>query len=189
MTNQELSIFTLLNQLPMFEKKIKDLCQQLSLSYSDFQCDHLALRVNTISTATHLHQELTKIGRTISNKHINGRPIIIIKLHTSISFLAQQVDCIELPYPSNKIYKVEGWEHAEFVYPCEVKTSQALLAKLIEFQPNLQDIIKSTKLAVKFSQPHGKTEQLANPTIAFKDNDCCIKIHPHSIENIIASEN
>lgn len=38
------------------------------------------------------------------------------------------------------------------------------------------------------SSPKGDKERLANPTIAFKRDDVCIKVHPHGIKAVIASE-
>jgi predicted metalloenzyme YecM len=41
---------------------------------------------------------------------------------------------------------------------------------------------------MKLSSPKGEGERLANPTVAFKHDNICIKLHPHSLKNIVASE-
>jgi predicted metalloenzyme YecM len=40
----------------------------------------------------------------------------------------------------------------------------------------------------KLSSPKGENERLANPTVALKWDGICIKFHPHSISDIIHSE-
>nr|WP_313906615.1 VOC family protein [Shewanella algae] len=43
-------------------------------------------------------------------------------------------------------------------------------------------------MKLKASSPKGEAERLANPTLAFKAGGVCVKVHPHSIQAIIASE-
>ncbi|WP_350639928.1 VOC family protein [Psychrobacter sp. CAL606-MNA-CIBAN-0158] len=43
-------------------------------------------------------------------------------------------------------------------------------------------------MKVKQSSPKGDKERLANPTIAFKANGICVKVHPHDIQKIVESE-
>ncbi len=40
----------------------------------------------------------------------------------------------------------------------------------------------------KLSSPKGEGERLNNPTVAFKWDNICIKLHPHPLKKIIESE-
>lgn len=179
----------LFDQIPAFNQKITALLTHLNLDKFNLKCDHIALRINDLVTAKKLAQQLSTQGQTLSNKMINGRPIIIFKLNQGVNIIEQWVHCIELPYPSDKHYKNEGWEHIELVLDCQAKTIASLTQALLLCQPNLQSVIDgNTDIKVKMSTPQGINEHISNPTIAFKYDDVCIKIHPYSIEEIIKLE-
>ncbi|QSA19814.1 VOC family protein, partial [Vibrio furnissii] len=40
----------------------------------------------------------------------------------------------------------------------------------------------------KLSSPKGEGDRLNNPTVAFKWQGVCIKLHPHTLKTIVASE-
>ncbi|GGQ18914.1 VOC family protein [Shewanella litoralis] len=176
-----------------FSVRITAFIEQLGLDRLSLQADHAALRVNNNQTAQLLADEFSQYGEVISNNMINGRPILIIKLTEPLVIGSMQITCVELPFPSDKAYPVEGWEHIELVFPSQAQTCEALVAELIEHAPQLASIIDNAqagvgKIKVKQSSPKGDNERLANPTIAFKANGICVKVHPHDIQTIIASE-
>jgi predicted metalloenzyme YecM len=176
-----------------FSQRITAFIHQLGLESLSLHCDHTALRVNDNRTAQLLADEFKQYGKIISNNIINGRPILIIKLTEPLIIGAMHIQCVELPFPSDKAYPVEGWEHVELVFPSQAQTCEALVAELIEKAPQLADIIAADsagngEIKVKQSSPKGNNERLANPTIAFKANGICVKVHPHDIQTIIASE-
>ncbi|GAL14478.1 protein yecM [Vibrio astriarenae] len=43
-------------------------------------------------------------------------------------------------------------------------------------------------IKMKLSSPKGEGERLNNPTVAFKHQGVCIKLHPHTLKAIVASE-
>ncbi len=174
---------------PAFSSRINAFVTELGLDKLKLDCDHTALRVNQLSTAEALAEEFSQHGEIISNNMINGRPILIIKLNTPLQLESGATDCVELPFPSDKHYPQEGWEHIELVLPSSAQTCEQLSQALIAAVPNLADVITGkTAIKVKLSSPQGDNERLANPTIAFKHQGLCVKVHPHSIEAIIASE-
>ena len=182
----------MLNEIDGFMDKILNLCKQLSLDLSRYQADHIALRINSADVAKAAHQEWLEYGQVISEAIINGRPIIVMQFKQPIVTKVGEIECLELPYPApNKSHPIEHWEHIEFVVPSQAITADDFLADLCTRFPDL-----STKLAyldesgidMKLSSPHGEGERLANPTVAFKLNGVCIKLHPHSLKNIVASE-
>ena len=182
--------YTLLQQTwPHFSKQIIAFIQRLGLDALKLQCDHAALRVNNNQTAQSLADEFSQHGEVISNNIINGRPILIIKLTEPLRLGSLTIECVELPFPSDKTYPIEGWEHVELVFPSNAVTCDELVQELIAKAPQLADIIAGiTDIKVKQSSPQGDNERLANPTIAFKANGICVKVHPHDIQKIIESE-
>lgn len=100
-----------------------------------------------------------------------------------------KIDCVELPYPGNKQYPIEGWEHIELILGCTATTCDELKQQLLDMAPQLAPVLAGqSEIKVKMSSPQGEHERLANPTIAFKKDDICIKIHPHGIKAVIESE-
>ncbi|ABI71439.1 VOC family protein [Shewanella frigidimarina] len=185
-----------------FSQRISAFIHRLGLENLALDCDHAALRVNDNQTAQLLVDEFCQHGKIISNNIINGRPILIIKLAAPLVIGKMKIQCVELPFPSDKAYPIEGWEHIELVFPSQAQTCDELVAELIEKVPRLADVIAGNTIAsnaiagsdenndikVKQSSPKGDKERLANPTIAFKANGICVKVHPHDIQKIVESE-
>lgn len=188
-----LTIEALRADIDTFSRKIDQLASLLGLDFSQLQADHIAMRVNHADDAKRLHQDWQ--GETLSQAMINGRPIVVLKLtqgfELNLSGAQQYIDVLELPYPSEKTYPVEGWEHVEFVLPCQARTTDELLDALFEQFPNFEQTyatLADLGVKVKASSPKGEGERLANPTLAFKYQNVCIKIHPHTLEAVIDSE-
>jgi len=174
---------------PNFSLQIQAFIKQLGLDDLALDCDHSALRVNDMQSAQLLADEFSQHGEIISNNMINGRPILIIKLTRPLMLGTTPIECVELPFPSDKTYPIEGWEHVELVLPSNAKTCAELANELITKVPQLAQVIAGkTAIKVKQSSPKGNNERLANPTIAFKANGICVKVHPHGIQKIIDSE-
>ncbi|ACA87044.1 VOC family protein [Shewanella woodyi] len=187
--NNSLTLADLHSSWPDFTHNINLFLEELGLDQLSLECDHAALRVNSTSVADELSNALCNDGVVISNNMINGRPILIIELNTPLQLTNLTIDCIELPYPGSKQYPIEGWEHIELVLPCQANNCEQLTQALVERVPHLADVIDNkTETKVKLSSPSGEYERLANPTIAFKKGNICIKVHPHGIKEVIASE-
>ncbi|MGB0893608.1 MAG: VOC family protein [Parashewanella sp.] len=178
------------NQWDAFCTAISKFEQQLHLTSSEFQCDHAAIRVNSIEQADALRVFFENRSKIISENIINGRPILIFKLDQPLDLNGKPVACVELPYPNDKRYPIESWEHIELVIPSNATSCPQLLQDIKRFNPELATIIESPSadIKVKISSPKGENERLPNPTIALKKDNICIKLHPHSIQDIIASE-
>ncbi|MGF1724145.1 VOC family protein [Photobacterium nomapromontoriensis] len=181
----------MLEQLPTFIAKIEGLASELGLTLADYQADHIALRVNDWELAEQLHLAWLAYGDEWSNNTINGRPIVVIGFHQPLQIGAWTIEALELPYPGDKQYPHEGWEHVEFVIPSQVTETDALKVVLNDTFPALAmkwDGFTEQGVKVKASCPSGDKERLANPTYAFKKNGVCIKLHPCSLKAVIASE-
>lgn len=195
---------------PAFEAQILALLETLDLADKALVCDHVALRVNSIASADALRDAFSCVGKIISDNIINGRTILIIELDTPLTLGQFSIACVELPYPSDKVYPQEGWEHIELVIDSKATECDTLSRDLLALCPKLSALLPSEQAAepvpssslglnsqgiaslagikIKMSSPKGDKERLANPTIAFKRDDVCIKVHPHGIKAVIASE-
>lgn len=184
MTYQEL-----INSWPTFSLRIQAFTRELGLDSLQLECDHTALRVNSNEGADELRHGFTKVGSIISDNMINGRPILIFELAKPLMMGTTAIECVELPYPSDKIYPVEGWEHIELVLDCGAKDCDTLSQALLDHAPQLAAVLAGeTEIKVKMSSPKGDKERLANPTIAFKRDGICVKVHSQGIKAVIASE-
>ncbi|HFQ5354448.1 VOC family protein [Vibrio vulnificus] len=178
--------------LPGFMQKIESLADLLQLDLSFAQADHIALRVNENQTAQLSQQMWSEQGKVISQANINGRPIIVIEFDASLASRGWKIECLELPYPAEgKAYPQEGWEHVEFVVPSHAQTAEDYLADLKHTYPAFGaqfSKLEELGVKVKLSSPKGEGERLNNPTVAFKYQGICIKLHPHSLKRIVESE-
>lgn len=179
----------MLAQLPAFVARIEALAREMDLSLTAYQADHLALRVNDREIAEALHQAWLAYGEEWSRTMINGRPIVVIGFHQPLKVGPWQIEALELPYPSEKQYPQQGWEHIEFVIPSEAGATDALKDVLDKTFPTLPwDELAAKGIKVKASSPAGEHERLPNPTYAFKKDGVCIKLHPCSLKAVIESE-
>ena len=187
MTNLDGDLAALQADLKDFEQKIQQLAGEMAVNLSDYEIDHLALRVNSEQNAKNWQTVLLKCGKILSDNVVNGRPIYLIQLERPLVFAGQFVDIIELPFPKNKQYPQETWEHIEIVMPFLTNESNEQWIKRINNQFLWQH---SPRLTTKISEPKVEGERLPNPSIAvsFADksvNHTCIKVHPYSIKKIL----
>ncbi len=179
-------------KLPKFIDKIQQLVDLLGLDMSQHQLDHIALRINELKLAKLAHEAWLLDGKEISNTQINGRPIIVIAFNELLEIGPWKVECLELPYPAEgKYYPEQSWEHVEFVVPSIAQTADEYLRDIKSTFPKLADKwdeLEAHGVKVKLSSPKGEGERLNNPTIAFKWQGVCIKLHPHTLKTIIESE-
>ncbi len=182
----------MIERLDDFMAKIEQLANLIELDMTFAQADHIALRINETELAAQAHQAWLAYGNTISEAQINGRPIIVLHFNEPLKSRGWSIECLELPYPAEgKLYPSQDWEHVEFVIPSHAETADEYLADLKGTYPefgNNWDLLAGKGVKVKLSSPKGEGERLNNPTVAFKHQGICIKVHPHSLKNIVASE-
>ncbi|MCW2484694.1 VOC family protein [Candidatus Symbiopectobacterium sp. NZEC127] len=169
--------------LARFECALLQLADTLALDLSQFEADHIALRCNQNTTAAQWKEALLTMGVLISENHINGRPICLFSLNEKITVGPLSIDCIELPWPGQRFYPNEGWEHVEFVLAGNPETLHARALACLSDRA-----LASPRITLKFSQPGSDKERLPNPTLAVSDGTTTIKFHPYSIREVIASE-
>lgn len=180
------------SKLGFFMHKIQQLSEVLHINLQPYQADHIALRINDWQLAQQAHDAWLSHGKEISNAQINGRPIIVLLFNQPLVAKGWSIECLELPYPAaGKTYPEQSWEHVEFVVPSKAQTAEDYLADVKQEFPELAnhwDALLEKGVKVKLSSPKGEGERLNNPTVAFKYQGVCIKLHPHPLKAIVESE-
>ncbi|WGE62470.1 VOC family protein [Actinobacillus equuli subsp. haemolyticus] len=174
-----------------FQQKIQQIAHLAMLDLNQFKIDHLAVRMNDWQTAEQWRSFLLEQGELLKESEVNGRPIALIKRYQPLAFLGQEVSIIELPFPKDKVYPQQGWEHIEIVYPMlkNETVEQWTQRALKQFR-----LLINANLTLKISQPKVEGEQLPNPSIAISVksatycNPYCLKLHPYDINEVIRSE-
>lgn len=169
--------------LPRFELALSRFAEKLHLDLSQFTADHISVRCHQNTTADRWRQGLLQCGSLLSESMINGRPICLFDLQQPLKVGPWLIDCVELPYPGDKRYPHEGWEHVELVLSGEPAT---LYARALSHLPD--EALLAPGIKLKQSSPQGEDERLPNPTLAITDGTVTIKFHPYSIREIVASE-
>lgn len=173
----------LVNDMPRFVDALASFAKTLRLDLSAYHADHISLRCHQNATADRWREGLTQCGVLLSETEINGRPICLFSLSVPLSVGPLSIDLVELPYPGEKRYPHEGWEHIELVLSGGEEgfytRALALLADEALVAPGIK---------LKQSSPKGEYERLPNPTLAITDGTVTIKFHPYSLRDIVASE-
>lgn len=175
---------SLMADLSRFESEMNKLAELLSLDIAQFEADHISLRCHQNATAERWREALLAHGATLLSENIiNDRPICLFTLPQPITVGPWQIACIELPWPGNKRYPHEGWEHVEVVLPGDPATlHQRALACLSD------KALLTQGIRLKFSQPQGEQERLPNPTLAVTNGIVTLKFHSYRLLDIIESE-
>lgn len=167
--------------LPEFEQQLTQMAQELGISLTDFQIDHISVRCHHIETAERWRSGLLRCAHLMSENEINGRPICLFDLFQPLSVVSQNVFVIELPFPKEKSYPQETWEHVEMVINVDPERLESAARALLPLP--LPEGYK-----VKVSQPKGQSERLPNPTLAVTNGTITVKYHPFTLKQIIESE-
>ncbi|MGY6029044.1 VOC family protein [Phytobacter sp. AG2a] len=169
--------------LPRFIDDFTQLSARLGLDITSLDADHISLRCHQNATAERWRRGFEQCGELLSETVINGRPICLFKLHDPVCVGHWRFQVVELPWPGEKRYPHEGWEHIEIVLPGEPETLNARALALLS-----DEGLSQAGIFVKTSSPKGERERLPNPTLAVTDGKVTVKFHPWSIEAIVASE-
>ena len=169
--------------LPRFEAALQTLAARLALDITGLHADHISLRCHQKATAERWRAGFEQCGSLLSENMINGRPICLFRLDEPVCVGPWRFTLVELPWPGEKRYPHEGWEHIEIVLPGEPETLNARALALLA-----DEGLSQPGIFVKTSSPRGERERLPNPTLAVTDGQVTVKFHPWTIEQIVASE-
>ncbi|OOR99062.1 metalloprotein [Haemophilus paracuniculus] len=177
--------------LARFSRQIADIAKVARIDLSPLVIDHLAVRMNDLTTAEQWREMLQSQSRLLKMSEVNGRPIYLFELNAPLVFLDQSVSIIELPFPKGKIYPEQGWEHIEAVFPMlEGESVEAWIERTL----TTFGLAENPELTLKISEPKVAGERLPNPSVAItlksgtSLNNCCLKVHPYGINDVICSE-
>lgn len=169
--------------LPRFTEALTALFQRLGLDIAPLDADHISLRCHQNATAERWRAGFAQCGTLLSENIINGRPICLFKLDEPVCVAHWRFTVVELPWPGEKRYPHEGWEHVEIVLPGEPAQLNARALALMS-----DEGLSQPGIAIKTSSPKGERERLPNPTLAVTDGVVTVKFHPWTLEAIVASE-
>lgn len=173
----------LADDLQRFAGDLSHLAHRLGLSLADLQPDHISVRCHQNATAERWADGLSRLGEMFSRAEINHRPVCLFRLHQPLRLLSWQIQVVELPWPGDKHYPHEGWEHIEVVLAGDPQTlGQRAMALIADHGLTQQGI------SFKTSTPAGEHDCLPNPTLAVTDGKTTVKFHPYTLEQIVASE-
>lgn len=182
---QHPALLTQLNEVQPLFQQIIDTAAPV---FTGLAIDHIALRVNQFTLAQQWQASLAEDATLLSDSWINGRPIYLYELTSPLIVLGQAVRVVELPFPTEKIYPQQGWEHIEMVAPFSANEGIEQWFERIENQLNT----KNGKLIWKKSCHKADGDGLPNPTVAIKladsSNYTTIKLHPYAIKQVVISE-
>ncbi|MBS0846993.1 VOC family protein [Citrobacter sp. JGM124] len=176
-------LYDLVSDLSRFTQEITGLACRIGLDIAPLMADHISLRCHQNATAERWSAGLEKCGTLFSESLINGRPVRLFKLEQPVCVAHWNFTLIELPWPGEKRYPHEGWEHIEIVLP---GPAEGLHARALALLGN--DGLLDTGIKVKTSSPAAEGETLPNPTLAITDGKVTLKFHPWSIEAVVLSE-
>ncbi|MBT0729450.1 VOC family protein [Rosenbergiella nectarea] len=173
----------LADDLSQFEQKLSSFTQQLGLNLSELTLDHISLRCHQDRTAERWATALSQHGRCFSEAVIGGRPIHLYRLVEPLVLLNHSIAIVELPWPGEKRYRHEGWEHVEVVLagaPEEIgQRAMALIDDRGLVMPGI---------SVKTRRPEAKAGALDNTTLAVTNGEITLKFHTYPIDEVVASE-
>ncbi len=119
------------SDLPRFTHALDELSRRLGLNITPLTADHISLRCHQNVTAERWRRGFEQCGELLSENMINGRPICLFKLHEPVQVAHWQFSIVELPWPGEKLYPHEGWEHIEIVLPGDPETLNARALALL----------------------------------------------------------
>ncbi|MBO1916027.1 VOC family protein [Providencia rettgeri] len=153
------------DDLPIFIGKLQQMAQEINVLLSSFPIDHISVRCHHIATA----ERWQRVNAAFSDNIINGRPIRLYELSEPLNIAGQDVFIIELPFPKDKIYSKESWEHIEMVIDVEPNQLETAALQLLP-EPLPQGY------SIKMSQRAAR--RLPNPTLAVSNGEITVKYHP-----------
>ncbi|MEJ5112925.1 VOC family protein [Erwinia billingiae] len=171
------------NDLPRFLHSLYQLADRLELDLAQLEVDHIAVRCHQNTTAARWKSGFMQHGVLFSEKEINGRPVALFELESSLLVGPWKISVVELPWPGNRLYRHEGWEHIEVVLRGDPDELGSRALALCSDAGLIQQGI-----SIKSSAPKGEGERLPNPTLAISDGSVTIKFHPWSLKEVVESE-
>ena len=136
--------------------------EEIGIDVSGLEMDHVAYRASSKEEYETLKTEFLKEGYLIDEADVEGRRVVIYKLHQPIKFRNYLIPALELIEPKAGQNVKSGLEHAEFV----------LKVPFSEFMDKYPDLPWDTTTMDRKDFPHLKLKL---------DENMVVKFHPKSI--------
>lgn len=151
-----------------FLKKVFLELERHGVQIQDLEVDHLCFRTKSLAEYEFKKIELSPIATFLGEEMVNGRPIAAFKFKHPIQFQNKTISVLEVPAPKPNSNHESGLEHVEFV----IKES---FENFIKKHDHLTFQLK------------GMSKQF-NPEIEIEFENCAVKFHHQSLEDVICSE-
>ncbi len=176
-------LMDIIDDLPRFDRALMNLATRLDLNLVQLNADHIALRCHQVTTAERWKRGLSQMGELFSENMINGRPVCLFSLQQPLTVGPWSIDVIELPWPGERHYRHEGWEHVEIVLRGEPDTLGKRAMALFS-----DHALQQKGIVFKSRTPKGENKGLPNLTLAVSDGEITLKFHCWTLKEIVASE-
>lgn len=151
-----------------FFDKVFNHLRNKKVNIDQLEIDHLCYRTQTYDEYQMLKIKLSPFATYLGAEMVNGRPIAAFKLKDPIQYNQYTISILEVPAPKPNSTHLSGLEHIEVV----IKES---FDDFIKKHPHIQFVTK------------GMSKNF-NPELEIEFEDCAIKFHHQSLEDVIASE-
>ncbi len=178
---QQMNNWPILRRISRFSDALQRFTARLGLEIAGLDADHISLRCHQNTTAERWRRGLEQCGTLLSENMINGRPICLFKLAEPVCVAHWRFHIVELPWPGEKRYPHEGWEHIEIVLPGDPATLNAARWRCWPMTDSASRGSWSNQLAER-------SMSACRTPPAVTDGSVTVKFHPWSIEQIVASE-
>lgn len=158
----------MLGQTDLFLDKVFTVLKAEAIDLNDWEIDHLCYRTSSIRNYEEMKDYFSKHGELLIEGQVNGRNIATYKLKNPIVYKQYRIPLIEVPAPKAGRAIDEGWEHIEVVIDISFE-------EIISKYPKLDFDTKAL----------GKS---LNPELVIKFENCSIKFHHQSLEEVIKIE-
>lgn len=151
-----------------FLDKIFKKLEESGIQIGSWEIDHLCFRTSSLDNYEEMKRIFSGLGTLLVESDVNGRDIATYKFHEPIIYKNYIIPLVEVPAPKPGRDIDEGWEHIEVVID-----------------------ISFDELMKKYSGLNFDTKALSkelNPELVLKFEDCSIKFHHQSLEEVIRIE-
>ena len=151
-----------------FLDKIFGKLEESGIQLGSWEIDHLCFRTSSLDNYEEMKKIFSGLGSLLVESDVNGRDIATYKFHEAVIYKNFIIPLVEIPAPKQGRAIDEGWEHIEVVIDISFE-------ELMKKYPHLTFDTKA--LAKEL-----------NPELVLKFEDCSIKFHHQSLEEVIRIE-
>lgn len=158
----------MIDQAYKFLDKIFSILNERKINIENWKIDHLCYRTTDLENYEKIKNDFSLLGDFLIESEVNGRNIATYKLKSPVIYKGYKIPLVEVPAPKGGRSEVEGFEHIEVVI--DISFDQ-----LMKKHPEIDFDTKALSKEL-------------NPELVIKFDDCAIKFHHQSLDEIIKIE-